>query len=186
MPAPGCLTTNQPPGQCPAICHSSRPILAAVNSSAPAAIQTPAICQALARGRRPSSMLPLPSPSGETILEARNDTQPARRRSPDALCTRYPQPPRQTSHRLWTTRARPSTEKTRRAPGTRARRCGPPRSGELRYGTGLAGQMVRKPDIGGSQPRARSWWSPLFRAVDIPVSSHGSYPMGLAGPGSLS
>lgn len=60
MPAPGCLGTNQQPGQCPAICHRSRPIFAAVNSNAAAEIQTPAICHALARGRRPSSMLPLP------------------------------------------------------------------------------------------------------------------------------
>lgn len=65
---------------------------------------------------------PFPSRSGETILEARNDTQPARLRGPDALCTRYPQAPGPASHRLWTTGARPSTEKTRRALGTRARR----------------------------------------------------------------
>lgn len=47
-------------GQCPESCHRSRPIRAAVSTSPAAAIQTPAICQALARGRRSSSMRPLP------------------------------------------------------------------------------------------------------------------------------
>lgn len=65
---------------------------------------------------------PFPSPSGETILEARNDTQSCRGGSRKALCTRYPQAHGPTSHGLWTTGARPSTEKTRRAPGPRARR----------------------------------------------------------------
>lgn len=49
-------------GHRPDSCHRSRPILATASSSPVAAIQTPAICQALARGRRSSSMLS-PSPS---------------------------------------------------------------------------------------------------------------------------
>lgn len=70
-----------------------QPIRAVVSSSAAAAIQT----QQSAR-RWPAAIVhppcpAFPSPSGETILEARNDRQPAHLGGPGALCTRYPQPP---------------------------------------------------------------------------------------------
>lgn len=70
-----------------------QPIRAVVSSSAAAAIQT----QQSAR-RWPAAVVhppcpAFPSPSGETILEARNDRQPAHLGGPGALCTRYPQRP---------------------------------------------------------------------------------------------
>lgn len=123
MPALGCLTTNQHPwsmtGHLPQIQTHPCRRQQQRRSRDPDAGDLPGT------GPRPPSILhasPSPSPSGETILEARNDTQSCRRGSRKALCTRYPQAHGPTSHGLWTTGVRPSTEKSRRAPGPRARR----------------------------------------------------------------
>ena len=71
--------TPRPAGQCPISCHRSSPIRAAVSSSAAAAIQTPAICQALARGR-PLILHASPSPSPTSGIHPRSqERQPGGR-----------------------------------------------------------------------------------------------------------
>ncbi len=105
---------------------------------------------------------PFPSPSGETILEARNDTQ----RTAVAAPMRCAPDTHNHTGQPATVCGQPAPDHAQKRPGE------PPEPGRAAAvhpdpETGLGGQMVGKRDIGGVQLRARSWWSPLFGTVDI-------------------